>query len=108
METKPDQTKFPRITLRCRCNNEFNVNVMRFRDKEPVMCQVCGEIFPQETGANFTKALEDLYLIKYNLEKNDYPFHFSFIYKSSFKQPPAPYPFEEKEDKTEQDKTDSK
>ena len=96
MEPKTDQTKFPRITLRCKCENEFNVNVMRFRDKEPVMCQVCGEVFPQEVGSNFTKALEDLYLIKYNLEKDDYPFHFSFIYKSSFKQPPAPYPFDDK------------
>ncbi len=107
MESKTDQTKFPRLTLKCACGNEFNVNVMRFRDKEPVMCQICGEIFPQETGSNFTKALEDLYLIKHNLEKDNYPFHFSFIYKSSFKQPPAPYPFDDDEkDKENKDKKD--
>ena len=105
MDSKTDQTKFPRITLRCKCGNEFNVNVMRFRDKESVMCQICGEIFPQEIGSNFTKALEDLYLIKHNLEKDDYPFHFSFIYKSSFTQPPAPYPFDD-EDKEIKEKKD--
>lgn len=101
MTSKTDQTKFPRLTLRCRCGNEFNVNVMRFRDKQPVMCQVCGENFPMDIGSNFTKALEDLYIIKYNLEKDEYPFHFSFIYKSSFNQPPAPYPFDDKEKEKE-------
>jgi len=102
MESKTDQTKFPRITLRCKCGNEFNVNVMRFRDKEPVICQICGENFPQEIGSNFTKALEDLYLIKHNLEKEDYPFHFSFIYKSSFNQPPIPYPFDKNDDENKE------
>lgn len=101
MENKTDRTKFPRITLRCKCGNEFDVNVMRFRDKESVLCQICGEVFPQEIGADFTKALEDIYKVKYNLEKDDYPFHFSFIYKSSFKQPPMPYPFDKQENENE-------
>ncbi|MEI7474125.1 MAG: hypothetical protein WCK67_05040 [bacterium] len=90
---KANEKDFPRITLKCKCGNEFNLNVLRLRDKETVNCMVCGEHFSEELGEKFAKALEDLYLVKYTLEKNSYPFHFSFKYKSSYSQPPAPYPF---------------
>ncbi|OGI20338.1 MAG: hypothetical protein A2287_04320 [Candidatus Melainabacteria bacterium RIFOXYA12_FULL_32_12] len=95
MEQKVSQKNFPRITLKCRCGNEFNVNVMKLREDQSITCQICGEKFDKEIGEKFAKALEDLYKVKYQLEKQDYPFHFSFIYKSSYPQPPIPVTFEE-------------
>lgn len=93
MSQRVNENDFPRITLKCACNAEFDINVLRLRDKESVYCQICGEKFSEKLGEKFAKALEDLYLVKYQLEKDGYPFHFSFIYKSSFGQPPHPYPF---------------
>lgn len=92
---KMNEKDFPRISLKCRCGNEFNANVLRLRDKQEVHCMVCGEIFPEDLGIKFAKALEELYLVKYNLEKQSYPFHFSFKYKSSYSQPPSPLKFVE-------------
>lgn len=90
---KASEKDFPRITLKCKCGNEFQINVLRLKDKEIVNCQVCGEIFPVDLGEKFAKALEELYIVKYQLEKDAFPFHFSFKYKSSYKQPPVPYSF---------------
>lgn len=90
---KPHVTHFPRITLRCDCSNEFNVNVMRLKNRDPVYCQVCGEQFPQELGEKFANALSDMFAVKYGLEKLNSPFDISFVYKSTFKQPPAPHAF---------------
>jgi hypothetical protein len=90
---KPTVTHFPRITLHCDCGNEFNVNVMRFRNREPVLCQICGEQFPADLGEKFASALYDMFAVKYGLDKQNSPFDISFLYKSTFKQPPAPYPF---------------
>jgi len=94
MTEKAKQSDYPRITLKCKCDNEFNINVLRMKDKEPVICQICGEILSEEIGEKFAKALEDLYGVKYHLEKEGFPFHFSFVYKSTFNQPPAPYPLD--------------
>lgn len=90
---KANEKDFPRITLKCKCGNEFNINVLRLRDNESVNCMVCGELFSQELGVKFAKALEDLYLVKHSLEKQSYPFHFSFKYKSCYSQPPSPLEF---------------
>ena len=49
----PDQNNYPRITLKCNCENEFNVNVIRMQDKQPVLCQICGEEFSVEIGEKF-------------------------------------------------------
>lgn len=91
---KPTVTQFPRITLHCDCGNEFNINVMRFSNKESVVCQVCGEQFPVELGEKFAAALYEMFAVKHGLEKQNSPFDLSFVYKSTFKQPPAPHPFE--------------
>ncbi len=85
---------YPRITLHCKCGNEFCVNVMRFKDTEQVSCQICGNTFPEELGVQFTQALEGLFKVKHKLDIKSRGFDFSFLYKSTFKQPPAPYPFE--------------
>lgn len=89
-----DLTHYPRLTLHCGCGNEFNINVMRFKSAEPVVCQICGDQFPPELGEKFAKALYDMFTVKYELDKRDSGFDLSFVYKSTFKQPPAPYPFE--------------
>lgn len=85
-------TKYPRITLQCKCGNEFNVNVIRMREKDAVLCQICGEVFPEDIGEMFAKAFEDMYKVKYLLDKEGSAFKFAFVYKSTFNQPPAPYP----------------
>jgi hypothetical protein len=86
---------YPRMTLHCACGNEFNVNVIRLKNKEPVICLICGEQFPVELGEKFANALYDLFAVKYELEKKSSRFDISFLYKSTFKQPPAPFPFNE-------------
>lgn len=91
---KPVVTQFPRMTIHCDCGNEFNINVIRLKNRDPVMCLICGEIFPDELGEKFANALYDLFAVKYGMEKQNSPFDISFIYKSTFKQPPGPYPFE--------------
>lgn len=87
--------RYPRITLRCgNCTNEFCINVMRFSTGEPVNCQVCGEHFPEDLGRQFAQALEALFQVKHELSNRKNGFNLSFLYKSTFKQPPAPYAFE--------------
>lgn len=104
----PDKSRYPRITLKCDCGNEFNVNVMRMKEKTPVFCQICGEVFPDEIGVLFAKAFEDLFRVKYLLEKDSVKFKYSFLYKSTFAQPPSPYPFgEEEEDEVVEEKKPS-
>lgn len=95
----PDQSSYPRITLKCDCGNEFNVNVIRMKDRDPVLCQICGEGFPVDIGEKFAKAFEDLYKVKYLMDKEGSKFKYSFIYKSTFNQPPAPYPINGDDDK---------
>lgn len=86
---------YPRITLHCsQCGNEFNVSVMRFRDKQVVECPICGQVFPQDLGEAFAQALYEMFKVKYNLEERGVDFDISFLYKSTFKQPPAPHPFD--------------
>jgi len=87
--------KYPRMTLHCGCGNEFNINVMRFKSGEPVVCQICGDEFPKDLGEQFASALHDMFKVKYDLDKRNSGFDLSFIYKSTFKQPPAPHPFNE-------------
>ena len=87
-----DLSNYPRVTLKCKCGNEFDINVIRMKEQKPVLCQICGEEFSAEIGEKFAKAFEDLYKIKYSLEKDGNKFKYSFIYKSTFDQPPAPYP----------------
>jgi hypothetical protein len=94
MEQKFNKADFPRIALQCKCGNEFDINVMRLKEDQPVLCQICGERFSEEVGEKFAKALEDLYKVKYSLEKEGYPFHISFVYRSTYPQPPIPYPFD--------------
>ena len=91
----PDQTSYPRITLKCKCGNEFNVNVIRMKEKEPVVCLICGEHFPVDIGEQFARAFEDLFKVKYLIDKEGGKFKYSFIYKSTYDQPPAPYPIGE-------------
>jgi hypothetical protein len=92
---QPDSlTKYPRMTLHCSCGNEFNINVMRFVKSEPVTCQICGAEFPVDLGTKFAKAMEDLFHVKYELSERNSGFDIGFVYKSTFKQPPAPQPFQ--------------
>jgi hypothetical protein len=86
-------TDYPRLTLHCACGNEFNINVMRFKNSEPVICQICGETFPADLGVQFANALHDLFAVKYTLKKRSSGFNIAFVYKSTFKQPPAPLGF---------------
>ena len=88
-----DVTQYPRMTLHCSCGNEFNINVIRLKNGEPVICHICGNVFPQDLGERFAGALQDMFGVKYELDKRDNGFDLSFLYKSTFKQPPAPYPF---------------
>lgn len=90
---KSKLTHYPRITLHCNCGNEFNINVIRLKDGSPVICQICGASFPEDLGHKFANALQDMFAVKYELQKRDSGFDLSFVYKSTFKQPPAPYPF---------------
>jgi hypothetical protein len=84
---------YPRMTLHCACGNEFNINVMRLKNRDPVICQICGEVFPADLGEKFANALYEMFTVKYGLEKQNSAFDISFVYKSTFKQPPAPFPF---------------
>lgn len=94
MSERINQSDFPRITLKCNlCDNEFQINVLKFRDKVPINCQVCGNEFSVSTGEKFANALQNLYEVKYELDKNPDSFQFSFVYKSSYTQPPVPYSF---------------
>ncbi|MEM0951818.1 MAG: hypothetical protein AAGI66_06715 [Cyanobacteria bacterium P01_H01_bin.74] len=86
-------SQYPRITLHCRCQNEFNINVIRLKNEDPVMCHICGTVFPASLGQRFANALQDMFAVKYELDKQDIGFDLSFLYKSTFKQPPAPFPF---------------
>ncbi|MBX2860123.1 MAG: hypothetical protein KTR14_02740 [Vampirovibrio sp.] len=92
--TPPSVMMFPRITLHCTCGNEFTINVMRFKNRELVCCLICGAIFPEDLGEKFVKALQDMFTVKHELENHDSGFDISFLYKSTFTQPPAPHPFE--------------
>lgn len=88
-------TSYPRITLHCsQCGNEFNVNVLRFRDRQTVDCMICGQVFPQDLGHAFANALYEMFTVKHHLEESGANFDLSFVYKSTFKQPPAPHPFD--------------
>ncbi len=89
--------KYPRITLHCACGNEFNINAIRLKDGNPVICQICGSEFPKELGTRFAQALHDLFAVKHELEKQNSGFDIAFLYKSTFKQPPGPYPFSEED-----------
>ena len=91
---KPKLTNYPRMTLHCECGNEFNVNVIRLKNGEPVLCQICGAQFPVELGVKFANALQEMFAVKYELDKMQVGFDLSLLYKSTFKQPPAPYPFD--------------
>lgn len=97
-----DQDSYPRITLKCACGNEFNANVIRMKNAEPIVCQVCGQDFPEEIAEKFALAFEDLFKVKYLMEKEGNLFHYSFVYKSTFDQPPAPYPLGDEEEKKEE------
>lgn len=89
-------SSYPRITVHCtRCGNEFNINVLRFRDRQVVECLICGQTFPEDLGQAFANALYDMFTVKHNLENSGSEFEISFVYKSTFKQPPAPHPFSE-------------
>ncbi|MGD9580000.1 MAG: hypothetical protein AB7V50_01390 [Vampirovibrionia bacterium] len=102
----PDQKSYPRMTLKCDCGNEFNVNVMRMKEQTPVFCMICGEVFPADIGVLLAQAFEDLFKAKYLLEKDSVKFKYSFVYKSTFNQPPAPFPLGEtvEEEKAEEKK----
>jgi ribosomal protein S27E len=91
--SSPKQHEYPRITLRCKCHNEFNINVIRLKNREPVSCQVCGEVFPTDLGEQFANALYDMFRVKHGLDKVNSGFNISFVYKSTFKQPPGPLGF---------------
>jgi transcription elongation factor Elf1 len=92
-----DQNNYPRISLKCDCGNEFNVNVVRMKDNMPVICQICGQEFPVEIAEKMAKAFEDLYNVKYMMDKQGVKFKYAFVYKSTFNQPPAPYTIEDGE-----------
>jgi hypothetical protein len=94
MTRLPKHHEYPRMTLRCRCHNEFNVNVMRFKNQDPVVCAICGEIFPPDLGQQLADALHDMFKVRHQLEQVGSGFNLSFVYKSTFKQPPAPLPFD--------------
>jgi hypothetical protein len=91
---KPKLTHYPRITLHCECGNEFNINVIRLKSGEMVLCHICGSQFPVDLGQKFAHALQEMFTVKYELDKMQVGFDLSFLYKSTFKQPPAPYPFD--------------
>jgi len=94
MVERIEQKDFPRVGLKCsKCGNEFQINVLRLRDKIPVNCQVCGNEFSPEIGHKFAHALQNLYEVKYELDKRPKSFQFSFIYESNYHQPPVPYEF---------------
>lgn len=94
MANKIDQTDFPRVTLKCnKCGNEFQLNVLRFREKQLVSCMVCGNEFPSAIGEKFAQALQHLFEVKYLLDKESDAFQYSFVYKSTHSQPPIPYSF---------------
>jgi len=96
MSDRIDQTDFPRVTLKCNnCGNEFQVNVLKFRNESPIVCQVCGNEFPKSTGEKFAAALQNLFEVKYELDKIPDSFQFSFVYKSCHSQPPVPYSFQQ-------------
>lgn len=85
---------YPRVTLHCtQCGNEFNVNVLRFSERKTVECSICGQIFPEDLGQAFANALYEMFTVKHNLEEQGVNFEISFVYKSTFKQPPAPHAF---------------
>jgi ribosomal protein S27E len=90
----PGLKQYPRMTLRCKCENEFNINVIRLKNGEVVVCQICGATFPPDLGEKFASALQEMFTIKHELDKRDCGFDLSFLYKSTFRQPPAPYPFD--------------
>jgi hypothetical protein len=90
---QPKQHEYPRMTLRCRCGNEFNINVMRMKHKDPICCQICGEQFPVDLAEQFANALHDMFKVKHGLEKVNSGFNLAFTYKSTYKQPPAPLAF---------------
>lgn len=92
---KTQLSKYPRMTLHCGvCGNEFNINVIRLKNGDPVLCHICGESFPVEQGKHFADALQAMFHVKYELDKMDSGWDLSFVYKSTFKQPPAPHPFD--------------
>jgi hypothetical protein len=94
MADRIDQTDFPRVILKCqKCGNEFQINVLRFREGLDVFCHVCGNKFPTESGKKFAEALQRIYEVKYDLDKAYGSFQFAFIYKSTHAQPPIPYTF---------------
>ncbi len=95
MSERVDQSEYPRITFKCKCSNEFNVNVLRMLDKEQVLCQVCGQNFSVELGEKLAGSLKELYAVRYQLEKDGYPFHFAFAYDTSMPQSPSPGKFEQ-------------
>ena len=94
----PDQSSYPRITLKCDCGNEFSINVIRLKNRESVLCQICGDVFPVDIGEKIAIAFEDLYKAKYLMDKEGSKFKYAFIYKSTFSQPPAPYPLGEEDE----------
>lgn len=100
-----EQNRYPRITLKCSCGNEFNVNVIRMREREPVFCLICGEHFPVETGEKFAQAFQDLYNVKHMIDREGAKFKYAFVYKSTFEQPPAPYPIDDDEKPEEPNNT---
>jgi hypothetical protein len=61
----------------------------------PVECQICGQVFPEELGQKFANALYDMFTVKHNMETSGVEFEISFVYKSTFKQPPGPFAFTE-------------
>jgi hypothetical protein len=44
-------------------------------------------------GQAFANALYEMFTVKHHLENSGINFEISFVYKSTFKQPPAPHPF---------------
>lgn len=65
-----------------------------------VDCQICGQVFPDELGQLFANALYEMFRVKHHLEDSGSNFEISFMYKSTFKQPPAPLAFEESDFET--------
>jgi hypothetical protein len=68
---------------------------MLLRDKKQVDCLICGQVFPEGLGEAFANALYEMFTVKHHLEEQGVAFDISFIYKSTFKQPPAPFAFDE-------------
>jgi len=67
---------------------------MRLKNREAVVCPICGEVFPVDLGEQFADALHNMFKVKVELEKQNCGFNLSFVYKSTFKQPPGPLAFE--------------